>query len=264
MTTPALPLEIVENIIDHCDRKTLAECSLVCSRWIARSRYQRFRCLLFIASKSVGDYVVDKFTFLHSTECTIPRYVKRVVILYDSSIEIARLLPTIALLTKTQSLVISSLPVSPKPADIEGGILDAIAQIFPDLRSLEMRCEDLSMKNPASFLSSFPNLENLDFRGKWTQTSNLQNEEDSSLSLCPPPASLRVLKVSNYFPELAHWFLQCRIFPNLTELTLENFILCATHPHLNICSFLNSLGPALKTLSLVERNKSRTFNPGMQ
>ena len=155
MTTPSFPLEIVENIIDHC------ECSLVCSQWIARSRYQRFRYLLFIASKSVGDHIVDKFTFIHSTECTIPLYVKNVVILYDSSIEIARLLPMFALLTKTQSLVISSLPVSPKPDGIEGGILNTIAQIFPDLRSLEMWCDVLSMKKPASFLSSFPNLETL-------------------------------------------------------------------------------------------------------
>lgn len=40
----ALPMEVLENIIDHCDdRRTLMACSLVCSSWTPRARNRLFR-----------------------------------------------------------------------------------------------------------------------------------------------------------------------------------------------------------------------------
>ena len=177
MGSPPLPVELTDRIIDFChdDKRTLSNCTLTHSSWLAASRFHLFDTITTVGVDSDTDRVNQLASVVNRTSSALPHglsilpYIRTVKI--DSLVEFdrparlrcaAHLVDTIRQLCNREGLPAPSVHAS---LSMAFGRREALRQfsLVNDLVT-QVRLSSISFSHPRyiwPFLSSFPRLQYL-------------------------------------------------------------------------------------------------------
>ncbi|OCH91126.1 hypothetical protein OBBRIDRAFT_803523 [Obba rivulosa] len=232
VTTPNLPPELTDRIIDHLegDKRALANCGLVCRSWLPRSRFYSFRRIVLRTTNS------KTFIQLLNDDPELGLYTTHLVIgtsrTDDTDWHVDVLPKVISYMPNVTTLELA-------------GRAAYEAEHFKDFKSvtsLKLRaCEFAALKDATSLLCAFPRLEALVIES----TLIVRGEQDPSLTeMYRPPLKDIIVVSSALNPEpFVNWLISGGVHEGFQSLTLLPIQKPALFP---VGKFLSAAGPSLK------------------
>jgi hypothetical protein len=241
MSSPKLPSELTDGIIDHLcdDMHALAKCSSVCKSWLTRSRHHYFRHI-FLTNRDRGR-INDFITLCGSSFSTITPYIHSVHLLEGRSSSrrwIDNTKAQLSMFGAVESLTLERATFLHIDAPAE-----TLFSKFPRLKKLSLLSASFrSLSHLVHIVEACSHLEYIALDGlKYRDEVDLPIERQ-------PPSRLRKLKLGSCFKvEVIDWLLASQVAPPLTAF-------CATSLKVqeisSVGTLLGALAPSLEYLEL--------------
>ncbi|KAF8815911.1 hypothetical protein BYT27DRAFT_6489272 [Phlegmacium glaucopus] len=242
---PTFPLELFANIIDHQDRDALAISSLVCTSWRSFAQPRLFSRLQFDERRI--KMFIDDPDIVDSPLSTIRDLVK-VVVIYDRlPFEHAEIVQLLSSFKKVTELSYGN-PFRIYNRMDEKTAHD-LAETFHSITAVTLFATFRTFQQMITFICAFPFLVKVNMKAEIM--TGYQYPSYPHIN-CQPSPTLRALKLHCRLYEIIPWLLQLNPIPQITELTLKDFL---GANFIYIGKLLSTLGPSLKRLTLVETTR---------